>query len=196
MEEMIDFDSWLKNYIPPEVVYYAVYDETTRQVVGIYPESAALEINNKVKIDKEIAEDIQNGIIRMTSCFVDFNSDSVEIIENHSLRKIDDILHRIRDKKFFVIDDPDISVQYNTKLNQVIVSMSQDLQNKKIRYEDETEAYFLITDYNDPHIVYQTVSIKLGDLKKNSQSINFKSPKEKFSVYTRRLFKNYVFEIL
>jgi hypothetical protein len=50
---------------------------------------------------------------------------------------------------------------------------------------------FFITDYNDPNVLFEIVSVRIKDLVGKSKifkNIEYK----KFSVYTRRLFKNYV----
>ena len=52
---------------------------------------------------------------------------------------------------------------------------------------------FLITEYNDPNEIYQMFSIKINELigkNKIIKNLNY----DTFSVYTRRLFKNYVIE--
>ena len=52
---------------------------------------------------------------------------------------------------------------------------------------------FFITEYNDPNLLFETVSVTINDLTGNHKLITgFNYPK--FSVYTRRLFKNYVIE--
>lgn len=196
MEEIVDFDTWLKNYVPPEVKYYAIYNPDTGEVTGIYPDSAAGSIEHKIPIDLDLAEDIQNGIVRMNTCFVDASSEKIEIVEKHSLRKIDDVLHRIIDKEYSKVTEPDIVVKYNTTFKRIVIEMSETLKNKKLKFDGETITQFLVTSYNDPHQVYETISFKLGDLKKNPQSIPFNFTGKRFSVFTRRLFKNYVFEIV
>lgn len=194
MEQIIDFDTWIKNYVPPQIKYYAVYDPETGEVKGVYPDTAASDIEHKIEIDNELAEDIQNGLVRMNTCFVDLDSEKIEIIEKHSLRKIDDILHRIIDKQYSKNVDVDISIVYNSNLKRIIIEMSEVLKNKKLKFDGETIIQFLITDYNDPHYIYETISFKLKDLKKYPQSIPFTAPVKRFSVFTNRLFKNYVFQ--
>jgi hypothetical protein len=52
---------------------------------------------------------------------------------------------------------------------------------------------FLITDYNDPNVLYEMISVKINELigkSKTFENIDY----DKFSVYTRRLFKNCVIE--
>ena len=194
MEEVIDFDSWLQNYTPPEVEFWAIYDPETSAVIGIYPSFAANDKQFKIKIERDLAEDIQNGIIRMSSCFVDLDSESIEIVEKHSLTKIDDILHRVIDRKYLTVQDTDIVIQYNESENKLIFSMTPVLKTRKIRWDGHTEMEFLITSYNDPHGLYQVISFKLEELEYNSKEFIYTGPHNRFSIFTRRIFKNYVFE--
>lgn len=197
MEEIIDFDEWIKNYVPPEVEYYAIYDPESLVVVGVYPSSAANEKHYKIKIDRELAEDIQNGIVKMNSCFVDLDLECVEILETNALRKIDDIVHRIVDKKYSDIENPDILISYQTETNSLIFQMTGVLKKRKIKWNEYEDLNFFITDYNDPHILYDIVSIKLIDLyQENYIHTCADTLNKKFSIYTRRVFKNYLFENL
>jgi len=50
MEEVIDFDSWLQNYTPPEVEFWAIYDPETSAVIGIYPSFAANDKQKPVQL--------------------------------------------------------------------------------------------------------------------------------------------------
>jgi hypothetical protein len=195
MEEVIDFDTWIKNYVPQEIKFYAIYDPESYQVVGIYPEVAAIEKTHKIKIDKELAEDIQNGIIKMNSCFVDVEAQELQIIEQTGIRKIDDIIHRIVEDRFSNISKPDIIVTYNQATQDITFKMSKTLRSRSIKWPEGTIMQFLITSYNDPHIVFQTLTINLEELHRQDQTINYTGTSSRFSVYTRRLFKNYIFEI-
>ena len=52
---------------------------------------------------------------------------------------------------------------------------------------------FLITDYNDPNLLFEMISVKINDLIGKSKI--FKELEyENFSIYTRRIFKNCVIE--
>lgn len=192
MEEVTDFDTWLQNYTPPEVLYWAIYNPESGEIVGIYPDSAAQEKQHKIKIDRDMAEDIMNGVIRMNTCFVDPQSETIEIIEKYGLRKIDDIVHRIPSNKYVTIENPDITVVYNQSKRSLTFHMSDNLKNKKILWTDETNAQFLITAYNDPYYVMQHVTIRLDDLKDFPQTVIYTGVENRFSIFTRRLFKKYI----
>ncbi len=57
-------------------------------------------------------------------------------------------------------------------------------------------ASFFITEYNDPNILYQSVVVTLADIIAKSHTVDVTNLPVKFSIYTRRVFKNYVIEKL
>jgi hypothetical protein len=60
---------------------------------------------------------------------------------------------------------------------------------------DTPMAYYL-TDYNDPNIVHKIINTTISDILSNSAVVEDIDLPKRFSVYTKRLFKNYVLEIL
>ena len=194
MEKIIDFDSWLQQYIAPQVEYWAIFEPTTGEVTGIYPDLAAHDKQYKIKIDIDLAEDIHNGIIQMSSCFVDMDDETVEIITKHSLIKIDDVLHRVIDRKYVPIQKNDIIIQYNELENKIIFVLHSSSKTRKIQWDGTTEMQFFITAYNDPHNLYQTITFQLKDLEKHPKEFIYTGTNQRFSIFTRRILKNYVFE--
>jgi hypothetical protein len=192
MEEIIDFDSWLQQYTAPQVEYWAIFEPTTGEVIGIYPDFAAHDKQYKIKIDRDLAEDIHNGIIQMSFCFVDIDSETVEIVTKHSLVKIDDVLHRVIDRKYSPSQKNDIIIQYNELENKIIFVLP--IKTRKIQWDGSTEMQFFITAYNDPHNLYQTIAFQLKDLEQSSKEFIYTGPHNRFSIFTRRILKNYVFE--
>ena len=53
---------------------------------------------------------------------------------------------------------------------------------------------FFITAYNDPHNLYQTIAFQLKDLEQSSKEFIYTGSHNRFSIFTRRILKNYVFE--
>ena len=210
MEEKLklpDFDEWLENYIPPEVKYLAAFDKETGRVLAVGPDYSidTNKFKNTVLIEKNIAEDIITGEIRISKCFIDSMSGKLEITEVKNLHKIDDILHRIVEIQWSEVEKPDIFLTYVDNCLSVELSEEfggtkkledkfQPVSKRNVFWDGETELNFLVTDYNDPHVVYKEVNVKLSDLENVVEFKNLKLPK-KFSVYTRRVFKNYVLEI-
>jgi len=203
-DDLPDFDEWLANYKPPVIKYLAGYDPESGQVRSIGPDYS---INDKhvIEVETDLAEKIISGEIKLNKCFIDTTSGQMEITEVKNLHKIDDILHRVIDVKWADIEKPDIFVTADTKNKTLTVELSEeyggtrklneDVVKRKIFWDGETNVNFLITSYNDPHIIFDSLDTKLNTL---TDSIVFKNVKfpEDFSVYTRRLFKNYVLEVL
>jgi hypothetical protein len=203
MEKMIDFDQWYLDWTPVPVDYVAVFDPYTGAVLSVGPSHAFINEKHKVPIDKEMAEAIISAEIKISSCLVDINSNSLEIAEIKSVYKIDDVLHRIILKEYSNQKKPDIYLTYKSKNKTLKIELSEELggtkkptipvKKRKIVWDGDTELVFLITDYNDPNILFETISIKIKDLMGKSKL--FKDIEhDHFSVYTRRLFKNYVMD--
>ena len=194
MEKVIDFDSWLQQYIAPQVEYWAIFEPTTGEVIGIYPDLSAGEKQHKIKIDRDLAEDIHNGIVQMNCCFVDMNSQTVEIVTRPSFVKIDDILHRVIDKKYALDQKNDIVIQYNELENKIIFVMHSAIKISQFPWVENVEIRFFITAYNDPHDLYQIIVFQLKDLSQNSKEFIYTGPHNRFSIFTKRILKNYVYE--
>lgn len=189
MEEVIDFDKWYQDH-KIEIEYWAVYDPETGKVKGIYPNQSADNFEHKIKIDQETGEAIGDGRISLANCYIDFESDTLEIIEIKSLIKIDDVLHRIIDSYWTDSKDSDLTV--TVKGDNLILSLSDKVKSKKrIHYNGDTIMDFYITEYNDPNILFEKFSIQLNQLIEEEKSFQIKLP-QKFSVYTRRIFKKYI----
>ena len=194
MAEVIDFDKWLENFVPPTVQYYAIFDRATSMVVGIYPDHAALDLDNKLLVDNEFADDVFSGKIALTSCFVDEVEGKLEIIQTKSLKTIDDILHRIIDKKYSEFISPDVVVRYIVEEKNIEFELSDRLKEKNIKWSGDTELKFIICSYNDPHKIYQIIKFTLEDLFESNAKILYTGTDNNFSVFTPRIFKKYVFE--
>jgi hypothetical protein len=104
------------------------------------------------------------------------------------------------------IEKPDLYLTYYKNKKTLKFELSEELggtkhlskkfypiQHKKIIWDGETQMNFLITDYNDPNLFFETISVKIKDL--IGKSITFKNiDYAKFSIYTRRLFKYCIIE--
>lgn len=203
--EVPDFDTWLETYQPPEVEFVAVYDKDTGMVKAVGPSSSWEHEEHVLQLEKELAHQILEGKISIHSCFVDIASGTLEIAEVKSIFKIDDVIHRIISKEWSEIEKPDVYLTYNNSKKSLKIELSEEYGGthklsqkstpRKIRWNGDTIMNFLITDYNDPNVLYKMVSVKISDLMGKSKTIkNIEVPTNKFSVYTRRLFKNYVIE--
>jgi hypothetical protein len=193
-QELMDFDEWIKLPVNQTIEYYATFKDDG-VLIGVYPSHAVLDLTNKIKIDDDIAVAISTGVENLFSYRVDIPTKKLVKLNKfstHSLIKIDDILHRVIDKKWSNIQDPDIVISHNAKNNTLTFSMSDKYSNTII-WDGATEMIFLVTDYNDPNVLIHMLSIRAGDITENTKSFALDLP-TRFSVYTRRIFDKYLFE--
>jgi len=213
MEEKVvlpDFDEWLANYQPSETKYNVAFDNETGKVLTVGPDHTvnSKTYKNIISISNNVAEDIISGKIRMSKCFVDPAMGELEIVEVRDLYSIDDILHRIVEKRWSEIEKPDIYLMYDKSKSLLNIKLSEEfggtyrldkkfhpITKRKIFWDGETKLNFIVTDYNDPHIIHTVVEVKISDLNGQTVVLDVECP-EKFSIYTKRLFKNYVIEVL
>ena len=163
MEELMDFDEWIKIANANKIQYWAKYDPDNGKVLGIYPGSSADTIKNKIEIDQETAESINDGTTSIFNCHVDLESGNLEIIEIKSLTSIDDVLHRVVDSKWSDTTDADIYITHNNSTISIILN-EKYRKGKRIFWNGETEMNFFITDYNDPNVLHNMFTVKLSKL--------------------------------
>jgi hypothetical protein len=203
MEDLIDFDKWISDYKPSDPEYVAVFDSQTGAVISVGPSHAFENEKNKITLDQETAESIIEGKIKIGACFVDLIDNVLQMSEVKNVFKIDDVLHRIISTKYFSVADPDIYLTHDPKKDILKIELSKEFGGtkkpkvlrspRKILWDGDTEMNFLITDYNDPNLIFDMYSVKINELIGKSKIIKDFSYKQ-FSVYTRRLFKNYVIQ--
>jgi broad-specificity NMP kinase len=188
-----DFIEWMQSLPVQEIKYYAVFDPSTGAVSGIYPDHSCPDTPSKIEVDDEIAQSVLEGKTQLSSYVVDIDDNSLEIVENKSLTKIDDVLHRIIERQWSNIENPDISIVVNKANSKLRIQLSKKFyQSRKIYWDGSTEMLFLITDYNDPNGLHDTISITINELfDRETAEFEIDFPAE-FSVYTRRIFKNYL----
>jgi hypothetical protein len=193
-QELMDFDEWIKLPVNQTIEYYATFKDDGA-LIGVYPSHVVADIPNKIKIDDEIATAIATGVENLFSYRIDVPTKKLVKLNKfstHSLIKIDDILHRVIDKKWSNIQDPDITILHSAKNNTLTFLMSNKYSNNII-WDGATEMIFLVTDYNDPNVLIHMLSIRAGDITENTKSFALDLP-TRFSVYTRRIFDKYLFE--
>ena len=211
MEEKLilpDFDEWLAEQVFEKTKYNAAFDADSGKLLAVGPVTSINKekYDNLISIGSDIAEDIISGEISIHKCFVDASQGELEIIEKKSLFTIDDVLHRIIEKKWSDIEKPDVYIIYDKAKGKIVVKLSEDLggthkldkkfhpiTQRKIFFDGKTELDFTITAYNDPHIVYDNLSVSINDLIGQSKTFDV-DYNEYVSIYTKRLFKNYMVE--
>lgn len=207
MEELIDFDLWASQFKPPPEKYIAVFDKDNGKVISVGPSHAFENEKYQIEIEKETAIDILEGKISIHNCFVDVNAQTIEISEVKKIYKIDDVIHRIIEKKWTDITKPDIYITINIRESYIKFQLTEEfggtfiqseefqpVRKRKILWDGDTDLNFLFTDYNDPNVLFKMISIKLNDLIGQEKIVTDLNLPNKFSVYTRRVFKNYVVE--
>jgi hypothetical protein len=184
--------------------YLAVFDPESFQVIKVGPEYAFLKEKNKIVIEDDIALEILEGKIRLSSCYIDLDSNSLELIERQHVSKIDDVLHRVIEKKWSKEKSSEIFITYFKKNNNLKFELTsvfsgtrknRSNNQRKISWSGDTVMNFYVTEYNDPHNLIEIVSFPLNELISKSYEIKNLTLPTKFSVYTRRIFKRYVLEI-
>jgi hypothetical protein len=199
----IDFDEWIKNFKIEPVKYFALFDPVNGSISGIYPNSALPDSKTLIEIDDETAGLIHEGKIQLQNCFVDLDSGKFEIAELKVLNKIDDLLHRIVEKQWTSIDKEDVYVKYLTTSKSLRFELTDRLggtkksgsqSKRKLHWDGSTTMTFLVTEYNDPNIVYDIIRFKIDDIVGKSKTYKLNTTPDRFSLYTKRIFPNYIIE--
>jgi hypothetical protein len=107
------------------------------------------------------------------------------------LTKIDDVLHRVVDKKWSKVAKPDVSIEYSRE--DALLTFKINPLLKTIEWQGDQDMVFLITEYNDPNVLQEMISFNVNELVKYPQRFTLVLP-EKFSIYTRRIFDKYTYE--
>ena len=199
MEEVMDFDLWLESQKNLKPKFYLIYNESGL-VTGIYPESAASEISNKIELSEELRFQLDSGESRIDSYRVDIVTKQLVILESI---KFFPLLIRATDMSYSSDKNFEVYITYNRQESLAVIELSSNLGGTK---QDQTERRMLdihpeltmrlyFTDYNDPNCIYDTISLKISDLLEKSKKFTNLSLPPKFSVYTRRIFKNYLIDI-
>lgn len=185
-----EFQEWLKTIKIPEEKYYVSFDEHGRLI-----ELSSVSAPGKIEIDKDIALTIYDGIATLQSYRV--NTETLEIEKNNqlvynNLTRIDDVLHRVIEKKWSRVEKPDISITYDRNESNMTFKINPLL--KTVDWLGDRELIFLMTDYNDPNVLYAKTKFGIDEIIAYPQIFNIELP-ERFSVYTRRIFNKYTLEI-
>lgn len=198
MESKIDFDQWIASYQPPEIRYYVKFNNTG-SVIGLYPSAKEITDDDMLEIKLETALLIQEGKINLHCCYVDLENKEFGILKK-ILRNDAGPLHRIVESKYAENKNFDIILTFDK--GQLIVELAKKYggtkttkeKNKKpLKWSKDTQISFLVTSYNDPNIPYTDIKFSLGQLlgAKFVYQLDKDIP-EDFSVYTRKIFSNYV----
>jgi hypothetical protein len=179
-----------------EIEFYAFYNQEDGSVFEIFPGFPTNTDKKFVKVDTEILDSIESGHSNIFSYYVDIKTQNPQLQKktnsNFVLTKIDDILHRVIEKKWAKIKNPDVQIKYSKKNEVLEFKINPSIKN--IQWPGEQEMIFLITGYNDPNSVKHLIRFTVDELASFPQIHKIKL-RSKFSIFTRRLFTNYTLEI-
>jgi hypothetical protein len=196
MEEKLDlapFDEWIKTLEVPEETYFFEFD-LNGNVIALHPGPAVDHIKNKIQVDFDVALGIYDRGETLRHYKVDVVSGrviKVNLASITGLTKIDDVLHRVIDKKWSKISKSDVSIEYD-RANALLTFKINPLL-KTIEWQGDQDMVFLITEYNDPNVLQEMISFNVNELVKYPQRFTL-TLSEKFSIYTRRIFDKYTYE--
>ena len=196
MEEKLDlapFDEWIKTLEVPEETYFFEFD-LDGNVVALHPGSSVNHIKNKIQVDLDVALGIYDRGETLRHYKVDVISGriiKVNLAGITGLTKIDDVLHRVIDKKWSKISKPDVSIEYARA--DALLTFKINPLLKTIEWQGDQDMVFLITEYNDPNVLQEMINFNVNELVKYPQRFTLALP-EKFSIYTRRIFDKYTYE--
>jgi hypothetical protein len=193
MNQSIDFDSWITNFDPPDIVYYAIYNPETLLVTGIYPEGVALDQPYKIKIDRILAEEINDGKIPLLNCFVDLETEEIILDSKNPSQNENQSLYLIRSIAEN-LNLPTLTCKFEKENSILEIILSESLMNNKSKYDFMENFYFYITSKNDPNILFQSIKISQEELFSNKFSKKIDIDID-FSIFTKKIFKNYYFLI-
>lgn len=209
MEKNLDILEIFQIKEPESIKYFAEYDPVTGEMKRVGPEHAFSQAENKIEIDEETALGILKGEIKFNNCFVDIIENKFYFTENKSIVKIDDLLYRISEEKYADHDNPHIFLTLDKNSKTVKIEMSElyhgtkkwpkkytNIAKRRVHWTGETKINFLITAYNDPTIMYESFNVSVNDLIDKAVTIKLKFiDVDNFSIFTRRIFKNYSIKI-
>jgi hypothetical protein len=196
MEEKLDlapFDEWIKTIKVPEETYFFEFDEAGN-ILALHPGVGIDHIKNKIQVDLDIALGIYERGETLRHYKVDTISGKVikvTLATITGLNKIDDVLHRVIDKRWSNVTKPDISIEYDRAESLLTFKINPLL--KTVEWQGDQDMVFLVTAYNDPNVLQEMISFNVNELVKYPHRFKLELPK-KFSIYTRRIFDKYTYE--
>ena len=196
MEEKLDlapFDEWIKTLEVPKETYFFEFD-ADGNVIALHPGSSVDHIKNKIQVDLDVALGIYERGETLRHYKVDVISGrviKVNLASITGLTKIDDVLHRVVDKKWSNVLKPDVSIEYSRE--DALLTFKINPLLKTIEWQGDQDMVFLITEYNDPNVLREMINFNVNELVKYPQRFTLALP-EKFSIYTRRIFDKYTYE--
>jgi len=193
MDEQINFDTWIQSLVPHDPEYYAIYDPETNIVIGIYPAGSAKDKPYKIKIDSIIAEEINLGKINLSSCVVDPFTTELNILNNSKYQN-ERYFHQIK-SNVANLYLPTLNLKYLKDEKKLYFIASDSLREVKEKFSYITQFYFYITVKNDPDLLYQIIKLNHEEIFSKEFSLDLDIDIQKYSIFTKKIFKNYYLSI-
>lgn len=194
MEKIKNFDEWLLSLSLATVQYYAIFNEITGEVTGIYPDHSCQNIDSKLLINDDIAENIISGLVSLHQCSVDDHDGKLKLkIRLSQDNLIKQRIHKLEcsaDKEVY-----DLKVLLDLSNSKIIFSLSENIKSKQTRYQPSKNLNFIFSAHNDPFSFFQAVSFDVDRLYQKDLEFCYSGSKEPVHVFTVKSFKKYLIEI-
>jgi len=181
-----------------DLEFRAVFDDTGK-ILSVGPEDATTHLFNQIPIDKQIVDELISGNLGLDSIFVDFDKDgvlSVQVAQVQSIINVDNILHQVNiypkspDNKI-----ADILISVNLEQKTITFNFIKKIVTRKTEWSPEMFMSFLVTGYNDPNEIYEILNFQFEEINTGPKIFENVEIPQNFSIYTRRIFKEYIVEI-
>lgn len=174
------------------IKYFFIYSDDG-DVEAIQPNDRCDSNRYSIEVPDDIAALIHSNQETLRSYKIDIIKKCVVKKKSIDIISIDDVVHRIIEKKYSK-DDPDIEIRFDSLKKSLIFSLNS--KHFKTIWSGNTSLHFTITRYNDPNDILDFIHFNIEDLVSKDLEIDLSHVTERFSIYTRRIFKNYVMNYL
>ena len=195
MEEIDLFDDIILE--APEVRYCLGFNPVRGKIIGLYPTTSNLKPKNTVEIPTEVADKLLEGILRPEELLVDPKTKNL-IFADNSEQTDSTVIYRIPNAQFNSIEDPDLIISYkgtnltvelSARLGGTYGKISENIA--KLQYPEGMIIRLLVTRYNNPNMIIEVLKIPIEKMYNSVYNLDIVLPK-KFSVFTRKIFQEYI----
>lgn len=173
------------------VKYVAEYDAKTMLVTGIYPSTRKVG----VAVPDDIADQIFNGVLSLSACTVEVvNKKMLVSLKSKTSIKDTSVLHRIPNKQYTKVTNPDVKITVNLKNKTVSVSLSRAAKEYVDFYPNDAEIRLIITEYNNPTAIIDLINIPVKQLQSHPFKAKISLTSGEYSIFTSRIFKTYTID--
>lgn len=205
MDDFLDLIKSFNCQISDNLVSYVFYDEKTGKIEKIsnrIPQDNTLKF---LKVTTDVVEPIVSGLHSLNDYKVSFDIKSQTLFLEKNLdneintekRNINYKLYRIplNEKEY------DLKINQDLQKDQWSFELKNDIRQTLIENQNfiNSKLFFSITEPNDPHILYRSITFDIKDLLNNEKIVKqFNSKKESnnnLRIYTAKYFR-YTHEVI